>query len=197
MGTNVNPTLSSRRQSGGTCAHLLLHELQNCNLLLNKHPQENAGSQQKMIPHTQGQRRSPSKMIEGAKSRLESNPIPTGDTRRAQTKPCAHQAQRPQRPATPASECLSVSCGGRVSSGLPHRGSTAALGHAACGISPLGGDHHCTSPTTEPPSCLATENWIKELLTSGLDYEVSQDKGNRLSQGTKKTECTRTRGREQ
>ena len=43
----------------------------------------------KKIPHVQGQRRSPNKMVGGAKSHLESNPIPTRDTQRAQTKPCA------------------------------------------------------------------------------------------------------------
>ena len=42
----------------------------------------------KYTPHP---RRSPSKMVGGAKSHLESNPIPTRDARRAQTKPCAHQ----------------------------------------------------------------------------------------------------------
>ena len=37
------------------------------------------------ISHVQGQRRSPSKMVGGAKSQLESNPIPTRDAERAQT----------------------------------------------------------------------------------------------------------------
>ena len=45
----------------------------------------------KKIPHIQGQRRSPSKMVGEAKLHLESNPIPTRDVPRAQTKPCAHQ----------------------------------------------------------------------------------------------------------
>ena len=42
-------------------------------------------------PCVQVQRRSPNKMVGGAKSCLESNPIPTRDTWRAQTKPCVHQ----------------------------------------------------------------------------------------------------------
>ena len=42
---------------------------------------------QKEISHVQGQRRSPSKMVGGAKSHLESNPIPARAARRAQTKP--------------------------------------------------------------------------------------------------------------
>ena len=45
----------------------------------------------KKIPHIQGQRRSPNKMVGGAKSCLESIPILARDTWRAQTKPCAHQ----------------------------------------------------------------------------------------------------------
>ena len=42
------------------------------------------------IPHFQGQR-SPRKMVGGAKSHLESNPILARDTQRAQNKPSAHQ----------------------------------------------------------------------------------------------------------
>ena len=38
------------------------------------------------IPHIQGQRRSPSKTVGGAKSHLESNPIPAADAQGAQTK---------------------------------------------------------------------------------------------------------------
>ena len=37
------------------------------------------------ITHVQGQRRSPSKMVGGMKSHLESNPISTRDTQRVQT----------------------------------------------------------------------------------------------------------------
>ena len=50
----------------------------------------------KKIPHIQGQRRSPSKMVGGAKSHLESNPIPARNAWRAQIKPCAQQ-ETPQR----------------------------------------------------------------------------------------------------
>ena len=50
----------------------------------------------KKIAHIQGQRRSPSKMVGVLKSPLESNPIPTRDIHRAQTKPCAYQ-ETPQR----------------------------------------------------------------------------------------------------
>ena len=42
----------------------------------------------KKIPHVQRQRKSPKKTVGGAKSHLESNPIPARDAWRAQTKPC-------------------------------------------------------------------------------------------------------------
>ena len=51
---------------------------------------ETVGSHQKKIPHILGQRRSPSKIVGGAKSHLKSNPIATRDAQRAQTKPRAH-----------------------------------------------------------------------------------------------------------
>ena len=46
------------------------------------------------IPHVQGQRRSPSKMVAGANLHLESNPIPTRDAQRAQTKLVCTRTQR-------------------------------------------------------------------------------------------------------
>ena len=49
------------------------------------------------IPHVQGQRRSPSKTVGGVKSHLESNPIPTRDTQRAQTNFVHTRTQRPHR----------------------------------------------------------------------------------------------------
>ena len=51
------------------CTHLL-RELQNYNSQLNNHRQENVEFHQKKIPHDQGRRRSPSKMVGGAKSCL-------------------------------------------------------------------------------------------------------------------------------
>ena len=48
----------------------LLWEPQNYNLLLNNHWQENVGSHQKKTPHVQGQRKSPSRKVGGAKSQL-------------------------------------------------------------------------------------------------------------------------------
>ena len=50
----------------------------------------------KKKPCVQGQRRIPNKMVGGVKLHLESNPKPTRDTWRAQTKPCVQQ-ETPQR----------------------------------------------------------------------------------------------------
>ena len=43
-------------------------------------------TKKKKIPHIQGQKKTPIKMVGGEKSHLESNPIPTRDTQRAQKK---------------------------------------------------------------------------------------------------------------
>ena len=102
--------ICSRWQSRRTCAHLLLWELQNYNLLLNNHLLENVRSHQKKkkIPHIQGQRRSPSKTgQEGAKSHLESNSLPSRDTQRVQTNLVCSRTQRPHRDwARTVFECL-------------------------------------------------------------------------------------------
>ena len=100
-----------------TCAHLLMRELQNCNSMLNNHWQENVGSYLKTI--TQGQRRSPNKMV-GVKSHLESNPIPTRDAQRPQTKPYVHQDPgTPQETEPDLPLCVSLSpAEPRVSSDL-------------------------------------------------------------------------------
>ena len=88
----------TRQWSRRTCTHVLLRELQNYNSLLNNHWEVNVGSHYKKLPHIQRQRRSPSKMVRGAKSLLESNPIPPRDAHRAQTKLCVHQdPETPQR----------------------------------------------------------------------------------------------------
>ena len=87
----------TRWQSKRICAHLLW-DLQSCNSLLNNHRQQNVGSNQKKIPHVQGQRKSPNKTVGGVKSNLESNIIPTSNAQMAQTKHCVHQdLEAPQR----------------------------------------------------------------------------------------------------
>ena len=64
------------------------------------HQQENVGSHQKKILHFQGQRRRHSKTVGGAKSCLESNPIPARNTQRAQTNLVSTKNQRPHRDTT-------------------------------------------------------------------------------------------------
>ena len=49
------------------------------------------------IPHLQGQRRSPSKMVGGGKSHLESNPTPARDAHSAQTYLVCTRTERPHR----------------------------------------------------------------------------------------------------
>ena len=49
-------------------------------------------------------------MVGGAKSCLDSNPIPARDTRRAKTKPCVHQD--PETTQRLSQTCVSVSCRG-------------------------------------------------------------------------------------
>ena len=95
---------TNRSRQSRTCAHLLLQELQSHNSLLNNYRQENVRSHRKKMPHIQGQRRNPSKTVGGAKSHLESNPIPARDAQKAQTKPCAHQD--PETPQTLSQICL-------------------------------------------------------------------------------------------
>ena len=93
---------------------------------------------EKKIPHIQGQRRSPSKMVGGAKLHLDSNPIPARDVPRDQTKPCAHQ-ETPQRLSQTAFECLLQRYGSAVAC---HRGRGSGCSRPGCGISPLGGCRH-------------------------------------------------------
>ena len=97
----------------------------------------------KKIPHVQEQRRSPNKMVGGAKSCLESNPIPVRDAERAQTKSCAHQD--PETPQRLSQTCIWVSCRGMSQQWPVTRGRGSGcsyLGYTACGISPLGRGHH-------------------------------------------------------
>ena len=104
--------------------HYLPPKLQ---LAMNNHQKENVGLHQKKIPHVQGQRRSPSKtvssgaaaarcwsnfeeiphiqgqrrspkkMVGGAKSSLESSPIPARDAQRAQMNLAHQDPETPQR----------------------------------------------------------------------------------------------------
>ena len=92
------------------------------------------------IPHVQGQRRSPSKMVGGVKSHLESNPIPTRDTQRAQTNLVHTRTQRPHRDwDRTVSEHLLWRYGSAVDRCRGRGSGCSRPGH---GISPLGGGHH-------------------------------------------------------
>ena len=54
--------------------------------------------------------RNPRKMVGGAKLHVDSNPTPTRDTWRAQTKPCVHQD--PRTPQRKSQTCVCISCRG-------------------------------------------------------------------------------------
>ena len=104
--------MSTRWQSTRMCTHLLL-ELQNYNSLLNSHQKENVGSHPKKIPHVQGQRRNPKKMVGRAKSHLVSNSIPARDSKDSNKTLCVPGPRDPTRDwATSAIEYLSVFCRG-------------------------------------------------------------------------------------
>ena len=124
-----------------TCAHLFLQELQIYNSLLNNHQQGNVGLYQKKISYLQGQRRSPRKMVGGAKLHWESNSIPTRDNWRAQTKLCAHQ-ETPHRLSQTCLwvlDCLLWRYGSVIAC---HRDRDPGCSRPGYGISPLGGGHH-------------------------------------------------------
>ena len=123
------------------CADLLLRELQNYNSLLNNHRQEDIESHQKKISHVQGQRRSPSKMVGGAKSHLESNPIPARDAQRAQTKLYAHQ-ETPQRLGQTCLWIFEHLLWWYGSAVACHMGRGSGCSTPDCSISPLGGGCH-------------------------------------------------------
>ena len=136
---SFKPIFSPRWWSRGMCAHLL-RELQNYNLLLNNCQQENVGSHQKKRPHVQGQRRSPSKMVGGAKPCLESNPIPTRDSWRAQTNLVCTRTQIPCRDwARTVCECLLRRYGSAMDC---CRGRGSGCSRPVCGIRSLGRGRH-------------------------------------------------------
>ena len=92
------------------------------------------------IPPIQGQRRSPSKTVEGGKSCLESNPTPARDTQRAQTYLVHTRTQRPDRDwDRTVFECFLR----RYRSAVDfHRGRGSGCSRPGYGIGPLGGGHH-------------------------------------------------------
>ena len=89
------------------------------------------------IPHAQEQRGSPSKVVGGVNSHLESNPIPARDAQRAQTNLVHTRTQGPHRDGnTAVFEHLLWRYGLAV---LCYRDRAFGCGY---GISPLGEGHH-------------------------------------------------------
>ena len=91
-------------------------------------------------------------MVGGVKSHLESNPIPTRNTQRAQTNLCCTRTQRPYETETEL--CLSISCGGTCQQ------------WTAAGAWPLGAEdlvwHKPSwkrSPLSPPESPGLTQDW--------------------------------------
>ena len=119
----------------------------------------------KKITHVQGQRRSPRKMVGGAKLHLESNPIPARDAQRAQTKPCAHQ-ETPQRLSQTSLWVFECPLQRYESAVICHRSRGSGCSRPGYGLSPL------------------------EEVTINLIIELTQDWGDRLLEGTNKTLCT-------
>ena len=148
----VKNPLAMLEMSRRTWSHLLLWKSPNYNLLLNNHWQENVGSHQEKIPHAQWQRRNSSKMVGGAKLHLESNPITTRDTWRAQTTLSVHQEtlQRLRQTCFWVFECLSVSCGG-MGQQWPASGA-GALGAAILVVASGFFEEFTINPTMQFPS---------------------------------------------
>ena len=123
--------------------------------------------QQQKKTHAQGQRRSPSKTVGGAKSHLVSNPIPTRDNRRAQTKPHVHQ-ETPPFWVGAAFQCLTVSCEG-VGQQCPATGA-GALDAAEVSVTYDLLEEEATNPTTEPTETAVNKNkttswlWLRSWI---------------------------------
>ena len=121
------------------CTHLLLQELQTVA------KQQLTGEcwippKKKKISPIQGQRRSPSKIVEGLESHLESNSIPARDPRKAPINSVCIRTQRPCRDsARTVFECLLWRCG---SQGACHRARGSGCSRSGYGTSPLGGGCH-------------------------------------------------------
>ena len=151
------------------CTHLLLWELQKYNSLLNNYWQENVQSHQKKIPHVQGQRRSPSKMVGQVKSHLESNPIPTSDARRTQTKPCT--LQDPETPQRLSQTAVWVSCRGM---GQQWSASGAGALGAATWVTRWHKPSWRRSPLTSPQGCRADDPQTAEQLCQRNSHTVKK-----------------------
>ena len=120
------------------------------NMLLNNHRQENVGTHQKEIPHTQGQRRSHNKSVGGGTTMFKIKPHIhqrhfEGTNKNLCTPGPRERSSDPhKRLSQTCLKCVRVSCGG-MGQHWPAVGTgalAAVLGGAACGISPFGGGPH-------------------------------------------------------
>ena len=120
----------------------------------------------KKIPHIQGQRRSPSEMAGGAKSCLETNPIPARDAQKSHPNPCIQQGtETPQETEADLPLYGWVSpVEAQISTGLP-QGQELWLQRsweARCGAKVLL-EKVAISPTIEPPN-RQPPNWKTIIL---------------------------------
>ena len=125
--------------------YVLIFSCENSKIAIN-HRQDNSGSHQKKVPLIQGQRRGHNRVVGGEKLSLESNPIPTNDAWRAQTKPCAHQDQNPGTPQETEPDML------WVSEYLLGRHGSAVVCHGDRDSCYSRSGRHGVSPTREPLS---------------------------------------------
>ena len=91
------------------------------------------------IPHTQGQRRSLSKLVEGVKSHLESNPILPETFGGLKQTLCASAPRDPTVTPRTVFECLLWRYASAVDC---HRAGALGCSRPGYGISPLGRGHH-------------------------------------------------------
>ena len=99
----------------------------------------------KKIPHVQGRRRNSNKVVGREKSQLESNPLPTRHTQRAQTL-CTPGPRDPTE--TEPELCLNVSCKGTVQRWAAT--GAGALGAAHLGMASALLEEVAIKPTIEP-----------------------------------------------
>ena len=172
----------TRWWSRRTRAHLLLQELQNCNLLLNNRWQENVGLHQKKIPHIQRAKEKPQQ--DGRRGEITFRTKPHTHQRRSQgtNKILCTPGPRPYTDWTrPAHECLSVSCGG-TGQQWPATGTgalaAADLGHAACDIKPSWRkvllappqSHRADNPQTAEQLYQGNSHTVKKVLGPTTDF---------------------------
>ena len=119
--------------------HLLISWLQSSSAVILKPKKIKSVIVCEEIPHLQGQK-SPRKMVGGVKSHLESNPIPTRNTQRAQTNLVHSRTQRPHRDwDRTVFECLLWRYGSAADC-CKGRGSRCS--RPGYGINPFGGGQH-------------------------------------------------------